>query len=200
GEYWHNHFSTIGIVGSGSIGRQVGRLARAFGMRVLALQRGDDPADHGHVIPGVGDPQGSIPERFYRPHELREMLAQCDYVLLAVPLTDATRRLIGPDELRAMRSTAFLINIARGGVVDEPALIQALAEGWIGGAGLDVFAQEPLPPDSPLWGMENVILSPHIAGSTPHYHARAADVFAENLRRYLAGEPLLNRVDWGRGY
>jgi phosphoglycerate dehydrogenase-like enzyme len=192
--------SAIGIVGYGSIGREVGRLASAFGMRVLALQRGDDRSDHGHVIPGVGDPQGRIPARFYRPHELRQMLAQCDYVLLAVPLTDATRGLIGADELRAMRPDAFLINIARGGVVDEPALVRALEQGWIGGAGLDVFAQEPLPADSPLWRMENVILSPHIAGSTPHYNARAADVFAENLRRYLAGEPLLNQVDWGVGY
>lgn len=191
---------TVGIVGYGSIGREVGRLAHAFGMRVLALQRGDDPSDHGYIIPGVGDPQGRIPARFYRPHELRAMLAECDHVVLAVPLTDATRNLIGADELRAMKPTAFLVNIARGGVVDETALIQALEEGWIGGAGLDVFAQEPLPADSPLWGMENAILTPHIAGMTPHYHARAADVFEENLRRYLAGEPLLNQVDWGEGY
>jgi phosphoglycerate dehydrogenase-like enzyme len=192
--------ATVGIVGYGSIGREVGRLARAFGMRVLALQRGDDPADRGYAIPGVGDPEGRFPERFYRPHELRTMLAECDYVALAVPLTEATRNLIGEAELRAMKSSAFLINIARGGVVDEPALVQALQEGWIGGAGLDVFAQEPLPADSPLWGMENVILTPHIAGFTSHYNDRAADVFAENLRRYLAGQPLLNHVGSEKGY
>jgi phosphoglycerate dehydrogenase-like enzyme len=192
--------NTVGIVGYGSIGREVGRLARAFGMRVLALQRGDDPADHGYITPGVGDPQGRVPERLYRPHELRAMLAQCDYVVLAVPLTDATRNLIGSGELQAMKPSAFLVNVARGGVVDEPALVQALDEGQVGGAGLDVFAQEPLPNDSPLWSMENVILTPHIAGMTPHYNARATDVFAENLRRYLEGEALLNQVDWGEGY
>ncbi len=191
---------TIGIVGYGSIGREVGRLASAFGMRILALQRGDDPADHGYTIPGIGDPQGTLPERFCRPDELRAMLAECDYIVLAVPLTEATRNLVGADELRAMKPSAFLVNVARGGIVDEPALIQALQEGWIGGAGLDVFAQEPLPADSPLWGLENVILTPHIAGITPHYNDRAADVFAENLRRYLAGEPLLNRVDPEKGY
>lgn len=191
---------TVGIVGYGSIGREVGRLASAFGMRVLALQRSSDPADRGYTVPGVGDPEGIIPERFYRPQELREMLPECDYVVLAVPLTGATQELIGPDELRAMRPSAFLVNIARGGVVDEPALIRALQEGWIAGAGLDVFAQEPLPDDSPLWGMDNVILSPHIAGSTPRYFDRAVDVFAENLRRYLAGEPLINRVDRATGY
>jgi phosphoglycerate dehydrogenase-like enzyme len=192
--------TSVGIVGYGSIGREVGRLAHAFGMRVLALQRSADPIQHGYIPPGVGDPQGRIPERFYRPHELRTMLAECDYVVLAVPLTGATRNLIGADELRAMKPSAFLINVARGGVVDEPALIRALQRGWIGGAGLDVFAQEPLPADSPLWRMENVILTPHIAGNTPHYNARALDVFAENLRRYLAGEPLLNQVDSERGY
>jgi phosphoglycerate dehydrogenase-like enzyme len=190
----------VGIVGYGSIGREVGRLASAFGMRVLALQRSSDPADHGYTVPGAGDPEGVIPERFYRRQELREMLPECDYVVLGVPLTDATQNLIGPDELRAMRPSAFLVNIARGGVVDEPALIRALQEGWIAGAGLDVFAHEPLPADSPLWGMDNVILSPHIAGSTPRYFDRAVDVFAENLRRYLAGEPLINRVDRVMGY
>ncbi len=192
--------STVGIVGYGSIGREVGRLASAFGMRVLALQRSDDPVDQGYALSGVGDAQGTIPQRFYRLDELKVMLAECDYVVLAVPLTDATRHLIGPDELRAMKSSAFLVNIARGGVVDEPALIQALQEGKIGGAGLDVFAQEPLPSSSPLWGMDNVILTPHIAGMTPHYHERALEVFAENLRRYLAGQPMLNRVDFAEGY
>jgi phosphoglycerate dehydrogenase-like enzyme len=169
-------------------------------MRVLALKRDDDPTDHGHVIPGVGDPEGTIPERFYRLDELRAMLPECDYIVLAVPLTDITQSLIGPAELRIMKPTAFLINIARGDVVDEPALIRALEEGWIDGAALDVFSQEPLPSDSSLWTMENVLLSPHTAGFTPRYQARAADLFAENLRRYLAKEPLLNRVDRENGY
>jgi phosphoglycerate dehydrogenase-like enzyme len=192
--------STVGIVGYGSIGREVGRLASAFGMRVLALQRGDDPVDRGYILSGVGDPQGTIPQRFYRLAQLKVMLAECDFVVLALPLTDATRHLIGPDELRAMKSSACLVNIGRGEVVEESALIQALQEGWIGGAALDVFAQEPLPSSSPLWGMENVILTPHIAGMTHHYNERAIEVFAENLRRYLAGQPLLNRVDSQQGY
>ena len=191
---------TVGVVGYGSIGREVGRLARALGMRVLALQRGDDRVDHGYIISGVGDPEGRIPERFYRPDELWEMLPECDYVVLAVPLTSATRNLIGVQALWAMKPTAFLVNIARGGIVDESALIQALQEGWIGGAGLDVFAQEPLPTDSPLWRMPNVVLTPHIAGFTANYYERTADLFAENLHRYLTDRPLLNQVDCARGY
>jgi len=192
---------TIGVVGYGSIGREVARLAHAFGMRVLAAKRDpSDRADHGWRLPGTGDPDGSIPERYYAPDQLLEMLPQCDFVVLAVPMTGATRELIGEAELRAMKSTAYLINIARGGVVDEPALIRALQEGWIAGAGLDVFSQEPLPADSPLWRLDNVILSPHVAGFTLNYDRWATDLFAENLRRYLAGEPLLNLVNKERGY
>jgi len=192
---------TLGVVGYGSIGREVARLAQTFGMRVLAAKRDPaDRADHGWRLPGAGDPDGSIPERYYAPHQLKEMLPQCDFVVLAVPMTGATQELIGEAELRAMKPTAYLVNIARGGVVDEPALIRALEEGWIAGAGLDVFSQEPLPADSPLWRLENVILSPHVAGFTLDYDRRATDLFAENLRRYLAGEPLLNLVDRERGY
>lgn len=189
------------MVGYGSIGREVARLAHAFGMRVLAVKR--DPAhraDHGWRLPGTGDPDGVIPERYYAPHQLTEMLPQCDFVVLAVPMTGATRRLIGETELRARQPTACLVNVARGGVVDEPALIQALEEGWIAGAGLDVFSQEPLPADSPLWWLDNVILAPHVAGFTLDYDRWATDLFAENLRRYLAGEPLLNLVDRECGY
>jgi len=192
--------ATVGIVGYGSIGREVGRLASAFGMHVLALDENEDPVDRGYAVPGVGDLEGVLPARRFQPNELRTMLGACDYVVLAVPLTDTTRNLIGPDELKVMKPSAFLVNIARGGVVDELALIQALREGWIAGAGLDVFAQEPLASDSPLWGMENVILTPHIAGMTPHYNERAADLFALNLRRYLSGRPLLNQVDLVKGY
>jgi phosphoglycerate dehydrogenase-like enzyme len=192
--------AAVGIIGYGSIGREVGRLSSAYGMRVLALKRTADRVDRGYTLPGVGDPQAAIPERLYRPDELKLMLAECDFVVLAVPLTAVTRNLIGRYELRSMKASAFLINIARGGVVDEPILIQALQEGWIAGAGLDVFAQEPLPADSPLWRIENAILTPHIAGLTPHYNNRAEDLFAQNLRRYLSGEPLLNQVDYERGY
>jgi phosphoglycerate dehydrogenase-like enzyme len=192
--------STLGIVGYGSIGREVGRLGRAFGMRVLALRRGAGREDQGYAVEDTGDPAGILPERFYPPEALPEMLAASDYVVIALPLTPATFHLIGEAELRAMKPTAYLVNIARGPIVDETALVRALREGWIAGAGLDVFEQEPLPPDSPLWELENLLLSPHVSGFTPHYDTRAAALFAQNLARYLAGEPLLNLVDKERGY
>jgi phosphoglycerate dehydrogenase-like enzyme len=128
------------------------------------------------------------------------MLAQCDYVVLAVPLTRETRGMIGEQELRAMKRTTYLVNIARGEVCDESALIHALQNGWIAGAGLDVFTQEPLPETSPLWTMPNVILTPHLSGFSPNYERRAVDIFCENLRRYIAGQPLLNVVDKSTGY
>jgi len=131
---------------------------------------------------------------------LAEMLPACDYVVLALPHTPATHHFVDEAALRAMKPSALLVNIGRGALVDEAALAHALREGWIAGAALDVFEQEPLPADSPLWKMENAIISPHIAGFTPHYDERAAALFAENLRRYLAGEPLLNQVERGRGY
>jgi phosphoglycerate dehydrogenase-like enzyme len=192
--------STLGILGYGSIGREVGRLARAFGMRVLALRRSASRADQGYAPADTGDPEGIIPERIYAPNSLHEMLGECDYVVVALPLTRDTEHLIGEAELRAMRPNAYLVNIARGGIVDEAALVQALREKWIAGAGLDVFEEEPLPADSPLWDLENVLMSPHVAGFTPRYDERAATLFAENLARYLAGEPLMNLVDKERGY
>ncbi len=191
--------ATLGVVGYGSIGREVGRLACTLGMPVLALkrhpQRRDDPG-----FSFVGDPQGCLPTAFYGPDQLLEMLPLCDYVVLAVPLNAETRHMIGQRELRAMKPTAYLVNIARGAVVDEPALIRALQEGWIAGAGLDVFEQEPLPSDSPLWKMDNVILTPHISGFSPSYAERAMTIFIENLHRYLDSKPLLNRVDAKLGY
>jgi phosphoglycerate dehydrogenase-like enzyme len=192
--------STLGVVGYGSIGREVGRLGKAFGMRVLAVRRSTGRADQGYAVDGTGDPDGTIPERFYPPEALQEMLAECDYVVVALPLTAATRHFIGEPELRAMKPSAYLVNIARGGLIDEAALVRALREGWIGGAGLDVFDEEPLPPDNPLWELDNALLSPHVAGFTPHYDRRAVDLFACNLSRYLSGQPLLNQVDKKKGY
>jgi phosphoglycerate dehydrogenase-like enzyme len=192
--------STLGILGYGSIGREVGRLAQAFGMRVLALRRTEERAKAGYAEGHTGDPTGSIPERFYPPSALHQLLAECDYVVIALPLTAETTHFIGTAELQAMKPTAYLVNIARGAIVDEVALIEALRQGWIAGAGLDVFEEEPLPTDSPLWDLENVLISPHVAGFTPHYDRRAAALFADNLRRHLAGEPLLNMVNKTRGY
>ena len=192
--------TTLGIVGYGSIGREVGRLGRAFGMRVLALRRSTDRAKHGYAVEGTGDPAGAIPERFYSPDALHEMLSECDYVVVTLPLTPETTHFIGPAELRVLKPTAYLVNISRGAVIDEQALVQALRDGSIAGAGLDVFEQEPLPSESPLWDLENVLISPHVAGFTPHYNERATALFAQNLHRYLTGEPLLNKVDKARGY
>jgi phosphoglycerate dehydrogenase-like enzyme len=181
---------TVGIVGMGRIGTEVARLAKAVGCRVLGIRRsaaarrtGEAPADE--VLP---------------PSDLPYLLSESDFVVLAVPLTRETHHIIGKNELRAMKPTAVLINISRGAAVDEAALVRALREGWIGGAGLDVFEREPLPEDSELWGMENVIVSPHISGGTELYLQRAVPIFCENLRRYLDGRPLLNVVDPERAY
>ena len=154
----------------------------------------------GYSVPGTGDPEGQILDRIYPPERLGDMLAECDFVVISLPLTPETERLIGEGELRAMKPSAYLVNVSRGEIVDELALIKALQEGWIAGAGLDVFEKEPLSPDSPLYDLDNVILSPHVAGFSPHYDERASDLFAENLRRYLAGEELLNLVDKEAGY
>ncbi len=182
--------ATVGVVGMGRIGTEVARLSRAAGCRVLAIRRSAQERRPGR----------SRADEVLPPSDLPYLLSESDYVVLAVPLTRQTRHLIGRDELRAMKPAAVLINIARGAVVDEEALVQALKEGWIGGAGLDVFEREPLPEDSELWGLENVILTPHISGGTELYFERAVPIFCENLRRYLKGRPLRNVVDPRRGY
>lgn len=181
--------STLGIIGLGNIGRQVARLGRAFGMRVEAARRTTTPGDF--------DPDV---DELVPTSDLTRLLSQADYLVLAVPSTPQTHQLIGADELRAMKPSAFLVNIARGSIVDEPALVAALQSGIIAGAGLDVTAEEPLPPDSPLWTLPNVILSPHISGSTSRYSRRFADLFLRNLALYRAGQPMINVVQAGRGY
>lgn len=191
---------TLGIAGYGSIGRHVARLAAGFGMRVLALQRGSDHRDRGFVLPGAGDPDGTLPERYYPPEALHELLGASDVVVIALPLTASTRGLFDAPAFAAMRPGSFLVNIARGEICDEPALVAALRDGPLTGAALDVFAREPLPSDDPLWSLPNVILTPHISGLTPHYDERATELVAANLRRYLAGEPLYNVVDKRTGY
>jgi phosphoglycerate dehydrogenase-like enzyme len=193
---------TMGIVGYGSVGREIGRLAKAFGMRVLAGIRPSrtDMKDGGYRIPGTGDPDGSCVDEVFAMPQLTQMLARCDFVVISVPLTPDTKGLIGRAELEAMKPTAYLINVSRGQVMDEPALIQALKEWSIAGAGLDVFWEEPLPASSEFVDLDNVILSSHLASATARYDDMATQLFAENLRRYLAGEPLLNVVDKHVGY
>ncbi|GHO92423.1 hydroxyacid dehydrogenase [Reticulibacter mediterranei] len=180
---------TIGIIGLGHIGRRVAQLAAAFGMRVLATRHSTRSGD---TAPDV--------DRLYPLSQLHELLHQCDYVVLAVPLTPETELLIGEAELRAMQPHTYLVNIARGRIIDEQALIRALREGWIGGAGLDVAAEEPLPADSPLYSMPNVILTPHISGVSVHYEQRLATLFADNLQRYRSGQALRNLYNPARGY
>ena len=192
---------TLGIAGYGSIGREAARLARCFGMRVLATKRDVQALeDEDYALPDVGDRAGMVPDRVYPPAATREMVAECDYVVNVLPLTEETRHLFDAEMLRAMKPSAFLVNVGRGATIKEDDLVHALREGWIAGAGLDVFEEEPLPDDSPLWQMDNVILSPHVGGFTPAYDERAVDLFAANLRRYLDGEPLLNRVEREAGY
>jgi len=192
---------TLGIIGYGSIGREVARLARCFGMRVLAYKR--DPAersDPGWYLAGTGDPSGAIPAAWFGPGGLHDLLTQADYVVLSCPLTPETENLIDEEALRAMRSHAYLVNVGRGRLVDEEALTRALREGWIGGAGLDVARDEPLPVESELFDLPNVILSPHCSGTTAMYNERVVDVFCANLAHYLAGERLLNVIDRSKGY
>jgi phosphoglycerate dehydrogenase-like enzyme len=193
--------STLGIVGYGSIGRHTARLAKAFGMKVLATKRNvQHTADEGWHLPQTGDLTGEYVDRLYAPNQLRSMLAECDYVAVTVPLNAETRNLIGLNEFKAMKRDAIIVNVARGGVIDQVALIDALRKNTIGGAALDVFTPEPLPADSPLWTLPNVIISPHVSGFTSHYDERAMALFAENLRRYVNGAPLMNVVDVNRGY
>ncbi|HAE83644.1 MAG TPA: D-2-hydroxyacid dehydrogenase [Ktedonobacter sp.] len=180
---------TLAIIGLGHIGRRVAHLGRAFGMRVLATRRS--------VSEGEQDPDV---DQLYPMERLHDVLRESDYIVLAVPLTPETDKLIGEPELRVMRNNAYLVNVARGRVIDEAALIRALREGWIGGAGLDVATEEPLSSNSPLYTMPNVILTPHISGVSVHYDERLTKLFADNLRRYRAGETLRNRYEPQRGY
>jgi D-2-hydroxyacid dehydrogenase (NADP+) len=180
---------TVGILGLGAVGKEIARLCRAFGMKVIGIRRSN----------GAASPLPEV-DRVYPRKQLLELLAESDFLVLALPLTKETEGMIGEKELRGMKPTACLINVARGAIVDEGALIRALEEKWIAGAGLDVFTREPLPPESPFYAMPNVIFSPHISGDIPDYESRATEIFCENLRRYLAGEPFLHEVDREKGY
>jgi phosphoglycerate dehydrogenase-like enzyme len=192
---------TLGILGYGSIGRELARLAKPFGFKILVTKRNARQlTDSGYSKPGLGDPDCTLPDRVYPSEATRSMVTECDYVVITLPLTERTHYLFDEALLRAMKPTAFLINVGRGAIIKETDLVRGLKKGWLAGAGLDVYEIEPLPDDSPLWEMENVILTPHVSGFTPNYDERAIDIFAENLRRYMAGEPLLNLVNREEGY
>jgi len=193
--------STVGIIGYGSIGRQVARLLREFGATVLATKNDAmHPIDSGYSPEGVGDPNGDFVHRLYPAQALKSMLKDCDFIVVAVPLSDNTRGMIDADVLSVCKPTAYLVDVSRGGIVDHPALIKSLNEHRLAGAALDVFPEEPLPKKSPLWEMQNVIITPHIAGVSAHYDERAMELFAENLSRYIADLPLYNIFDLKKGY
>ncbi len=198
----HLRGQTLGIVGYGAIGRELARMADALGMSVLAIKRNVmHPADYDtYRLSNTGDPEGEIPLRIYPPEAVASVARESDFLVVVAPLTQSSRALINADVLAAMKKTAVLINVARGALVDEAALISALAAKQIAGAALDVFDEEPLPITSPLWNLDNVILSPHVAGNSAQYHDKCADVFIENLTRYLENRPLLNLVHRELGY
>jgi phosphoglycerate dehydrogenase-like enzyme len=178
---------TVGVIGLGGIGRQFARVACAFDMRVIA------------VDPHAREKPESVAE-LWPLSRLDDLLEQSDIVLIACPYTPETHNLIDRRRLALMRPTAILVNIARGGIIEEEALVAALRAGKLGGAGLDVTETEPLPPSSPLWDAPNLIISPHCGGISSHRVRKLVEFFCENLRRYVAGRPLLNLVDQRRGY
>jgi len=179
---------TLGLLGLGRIGGEIARKAKCLGMKVIATRR--DPSA----------PKPNYVDKLVSPENLEELLADSDFVVIQIPLTKDTRGMFGEKQLRSMKPTAYLVNASRGGIVKEDELVKALKEGWIAGAALDVFATEPLAESSPLWDMPNVIVTPHVAGLTPHYMERLTDLFCENLKRFLKNEPLINVVDKTRGY
>lgn len=173
---------TIGIIGLGGIGSEVARRATAFGMRIIAVDpRREDKPDY--------------IEALWRPDRLYDLLRESDFVVICAPHTKETEGMFGQKELNAMKRTAYLINIGRGKIVKLDALVKALQEGQIAGAGLDVFETEPLPTDSLLWDMENVIITPHTAGIGPYIDERRMGILLENVKRFVSGEPLMNVVD-----
>ena len=181
------HGKLLGILGLGDIGRELAVRARALGMRVWGVVRTARPAP-------------DFIDRLLVAGREDVLLRESDVVVLALPLTRATRGLMGERQLRRMKHSALLVNIGRGELVQESALVRALREGWIAGAGLDVFAGEPLAPRSPLWSLPQVVMTPHVAGTHPRYMALSADLFLNNLKRYVAGEDLINEVDKQAGY
>lgn len=180
---------TLGVVGYGSIGAAAAVRARAFGMKIAALRRRPELLENDPVV-----------DHGYAPGQIKDLMGVSDYLLLATPLTADTRGLIGEGELAAMKQSAVIINVGRGPVVDEGALIRALESGRIRGAALDVFDKEPLPAEHPFWRMPNVLVSPHTADRVEGFLAPAFECFFENLDRFLKGEPLLNIVNKQAGY
>jgi phosphoglycerate dehydrogenase-like enzyme len=187
----------VGLWGYGGIGRETARLAKAFGMTIHVLTRsGVGPRTNTYVQPGTGDAEGVLPDRVFVAGQERVFLSELDFLILALPHTQQSNGMVGEAELQGLRRTAFLLNPARGPIVQEQALLAALREGWIAGAALDTHHAYPLPPDHPLWRFPNVILTPHISGADKslHFPARMGNLLVENVSRYLDGRPLLNVI------
>ncbi|RCJ26158.1 hydroxyacid dehydrogenase [Nostoc minutum NIES-26] len=178
--------ATLLIIGTGNIGMAIASRAKAFGMRVWGSRR------HPELLANF--------DKIVGADEWRSLLPAADYVVIATPLTPETQGMIDATALRLMRRSAYLINIARGAIVDEAALLTALSEGWIAGAGLDTVITEPLPPESPLWSLPNIFITPHCSALSPSLKERITELFIDNLRRYQAGQPLRNIVDKQAGY
>ncbi|KML41921.1 D-2-hydroxyacid dehydrogenase [Cytobacillus firmus] len=192
---WHHsglkleiHNKTIGLIGTGAIGKETARIAKAFGMKVIGVRHSGKPEEYF--------------DEMYTSGQLNDVLPQCDYVVVTLPLTQETQQLFGSEQFALMKDSSFFINIGRGEIVKERDLIDALQNGVIAGAGLDVFEKEPLSEDSPLWELDNVIVTPHTAGSTEFYTRRVIeDIFIPNLKEYInRGIPGINLVDYKKGY
>lgn len=191
---------TMGIVGYGNIGRHLGRIANAMGMKVLACGNRLERKDPSFHLPNTGDPEGTIPEFWYHHSQMAEMFKLTDVAVIVLPSTPDTRQLVGKSELSALPAHALVINVGRGSVMDEGALLELLQSGSIAGAGLDVFETEPPAPDHSFWDMSNVVMMPHIASYTSDQLVLASDILIENMSRYLTNRPLVNLIDTSRGY
>lgn len=189
--------SVLGIWGYGGIGRETARLSKALGLRVHVLSRsGVKPRENVYRVPETGDVEGTLPDRIFLAGQTEEFLRDLDFLVLSMPLTKSTKGMMGERELRLLPSHAFILNPARGPLIEETALLRALRENWIAGAALDTHYYYPMPADHPLWQFPNVIMTPHISGSNqgPHYKRRIWEIFGQNVQRYLAGQPLLNEL------
>jgi phosphoglycerate dehydrogenase-like enzyme len=187
----------VGFWGYGGLARETARLCKTMGIKVHVLTRhGVQPRPNAYCVSGTGDPEGTLPDACFTMERKEEFLRGLDFLVLALPLSPATRGMVGEHELRALPSTAFLLNPARGPLIQEPVLIRALQEGWFAGAALDTHFYYPMPAEHPIWRMPNVIMTPHISGSSrsPFFLPRVWDLFAQNLQRFVAGQPLLNEL------
>jgi phosphoglycerate dehydrogenase-like enzyme len=178
----------LGLIGLGKIGTEIAKKAKCLGMKVIATRRNPSLGTTAYV------------DRLYDQSDLNNLLASSDFVVLCLPLTKETERLIDEEQLRSMKQTGYLINVSRGRIIHEEALVKAIENAWIAGAGLDTFETEPLTKDSELWNFENVIITPHVGGQTPFYMERLTNIFCENLNRFINNQPLINVVDKNRGY